>query len=44
VLVKGDRGIFDVEADGELVYSKFETGEFPEHAEVLAPLRARLKR
>ncbi|MEZ5988039.1 MAG: Rdx family protein [Planctomycetota bacterium] len=43
VLIKGDRGIFDVVADGELIYSKYETGAFPDAAEVLAPLRARLK-
>lgn len=40
-LIKGDRGIFDVKADGDLVYSKYETGRFPTHEEILATLEAR---
>jgi len=31
-------GQFDVEVDGELVFSKASAGRFPEHAEVLAAL------
>ena len=38
-LVRGDNGIFDVELDGRRIYSKKETGRFPEHEEVLAELR-----
>ena len=38
-LVRGDNGIFDVEVDGRRIYSKHETGRFPEHEEVLAQLR-----
>jgi selenoprotein W-related protein len=38
-LVKGSNGVFDVTADGVLVYSKHQTGRFPEHAEVLQALR-----
>ncbi len=38
-LIKGDDGIFDVEADGALVFSKHEVGRFPEAPEVLARLR-----
>ena len=38
-LVKGGGGIFDVEADGTLVFSKHEVGRFPEDEEVLAALR-----
>jgi selT/selW/selH-like putative selenoprotein len=34
-LVKGKGGIFDVEANGKLVFSKFEKSRFPEPAEVL---------
>ena len=37
-LIKGDNGIFDVSADGELVFSKDTTGRFPEHEEVIAAL------
>jgi len=38
-LVKGDDGVFDVVADGQLVFSKHQTGRFPEQEEVLAVLR-----
>jgi selenoprotein W-related protein len=38
-LVKGANGVFDVTADGTLIYSKHRTGRFPEHAEVLQALR-----
>jgi len=37
-LVRGDRGIFDVEADGRLVFSKHEAGRFPDPEEILAEL------
>jgi selT/selW/selH-like putative selenoprotein len=37
-LVKGDDGVFDVLADGRLVFSKHEQGRFPSDAEVLARL------
>jgi len=37
-LVKGSGGIFDVEVDGRLVFSKHETGRFPEHAEITEQL------
>lgn len=36
-LVKGDEGVFDVFADGHLVFSKHEQGRFPnDPGEVLA--------
>jgi hypothetical protein len=35
----GGRGQYDVIADGRLVYSKAETGRFPEDGEVLALLQ-----
>jgi selT/selW/selH-like putative selenoprotein len=38
-LIQGSGGIFDVAADGTLVYSKHRTGHFPENAEVLQALR-----
>ncbi len=37
--IKGRGGIFDVRLDGELIYSKHETGRFPEDAEVLQALK-----
>jgi selT/selW/selH-like putative selenoprotein len=39
-LIKGRGGIFDVAADGKLVYSKHETGRFPEESEVVEALRS----
>ena len=42
-LIPGGGGIFDVEVDGRLVFSKHEQGRFPENQEVLdliAPLVA----
>ncbi len=33
--------MFDVVADGELVYSKHQTGRFPEEDEIVAALRKR---
>ena len=37
--MKGSGGVFDVTADGVLVYSKHATGRFPENKEVLQALR-----
>jgi len=37
--IPGGKGQFDVIRDGELIYSKHETGRFPEHAEILTALR-----
>lgn len=34
-LIEGGGGIFDVTVDGKLVYSKHQTGRFPESGEVL---------
>ena len=34
-LIKGSNGVFDVEIDGKLVYSKRNTGRFPNHGELL---------
>lgn len=33
-LIKGGGGVFDVKVDGDLVYSKFDTGRFPDDGEV----------
>jgi len=38
--VKGDNGVFDVVADGDLVFSKHQRGRFPDEGEVLEALRA----
>jgi len=37
-LVRGSGGVFDVVVDGKLIYSKHETGRFPDPDEILAKL------
>jgi predicted Rdx family selenoprotein len=37
-LVKGAAGVFDVVADGRLLFCKKETGRFPEDEEVISQL------
>jgi len=34
-LIKGSNGIFDVVVDGSKVFSKYETGRFPDPGEVV---------
>ena len=41
-LVKGSGGIYDVEVDGDLLFSKHEMGRYPENDEVVAELKRRL--
>ncbi len=41
-LVEGSGGVFDVEFDGALVYSKAERGRFPQYAEI--PMLVDMKR
>ncbi len=41
-LVTGTKGVFDVEVDGELLYSKHATGRHAEPGEVLALFRERI--
>jgi selT/selW/selH-like putative selenoprotein len=38
-LVKGANGIFDVAADGKLLFSKHRDARFPEPAEIVRTLR-----
>lgn len=38
-LVKGGGGIFDVTVDGKLIYSKHQTGRFPEAYEVISQIK-----
>ena len=38
-LIEGAGGIFDVNVDGRLVYSKHETGEFPDEDALISELR-----
>jgi len=39
-LIEGKNGIFDVVADGTMVFSKHAMGRFPHHDEVVTALRA----
>ena len=39
-LIEGAGGIFDVNVDGKLVYSKHETGEFPDEDALVHEMRA----
>jgi selT/selW/selH-like putative selenoprotein len=40
-LVKGANGVFDVAADGALLFSRHRDGRFPEPAEVVTALRGK---
>ncbi len=40
-LVEGDKGIFDVAADGEVIFSKYREGRFPEPEEIIERLGAK---
>lgn len=33
-LIEGDGGVFEVELDGEKIYSKKQTGAFPRYGEI----------
>ncbi|MCP4510105.1 MAG: SelT/SelW/SelH family protein [Fuerstiella sp.] len=39
-LVESKGGVFDVELNGQLIYSKHETLRFPTHEEILEQLNA----
>jgi selenoprotein W-related protein len=41
-LIPSDNGRFEVSLDGELIYSKLETGDFPENKQILAQIRAKM--
>ena len=38
-LIESSGGVFEVEVDGNLIYSKKATGRFPEHSEVMEKLK-----
>ena len=40
-MIPSGGGVFEVVADGQLIHSKKQTGQFPEPGEILAALRAR---
>jgi selT/selW/selH-like putative selenoprotein len=41
-LIQGSGGVFDVVADGELIFSKHKENRFPEHEEILEALRKKV--
>jgi selT/selW/selH-like putative selenoprotein len=43
-LIEGAGGVFDVEVDGRLVFSKHKVGRFPEAGEVLEAARRAVKK
>lgn len=43
-LIQGRGGIFDVKLNGKLIYSKHQTGRFPEHDEVLKAIKPAVAR
>jgi len=40
-LIEGEKGVFDVVADGDLIYSRHTTGRFPEEQEIIQKLENR---
>lgn len=42
-LVPGDHGVYDVEVDGDLVFSLDRSKRFPETSELIQTIRARIK-
>jgi selenoprotein W-related protein len=40
-LIEGGGGVFDVRVDGEMMYSKHQTGEFPNEDALVGDLRQR---
>jgi selT/selW/selH-like putative selenoprotein len=39
-LIKGDNGVFNVVANGSVIFSKDESGRFPEDQEIVDALRS----
>jgi selenoprotein W-related protein len=42
-LVPASGGCFELKADGRLLYSKLDTGQFPDEQAILGMIRSRLK-
>lgn len=43
VLIPSDGGRFEISVDGELIYSKLETGAFPDEQEIVDEIDARMQ-
>lgn len=42
-MIPGSGGVFDVSADGELLFSKHEVGRFPENEEILNRIAGKMR-
>ena len=42
-LIPGKGGCFELTVDGDLVYSKLKTGEFPDEGKIIKQLQAKVK-
>jgi selenoprotein W-related protein len=42
-MIPGGGGIFDVKVNGDLIYSKHQTGRFPQHHEVLDKIAPKVR-
>ena len=40
-MIEGDNGIFDVVVEGDMIYSKHDTGCFPSDDEIVESLKSR---
>ncbi|MDP7111322.1 MAG: Rdx family protein [Myxococcota bacterium] len=40
-MIRGSGGCFEVELDGELIYSKRQTGQFPDDGDILRTVQER---
>jgi selT/selW/selH-like putative selenoprotein len=38
-LIKSSGGAFEIRSEGELIYSKLETGSFPNHSDIIDALK-----
>jgi selT/selW/selH-like putative selenoprotein len=38
-LIKSSGGAFEIRHEGELIYSKLETGRFPQNADIVAAIK-----
>ena len=43
LLVPSDGGRFEISLDGRPIYSKLETGRFPEHDQIIREIESRLR-
>ncbi|AOM83073.1 Rdx family protein [Salisediminibacterium beveridgei] len=42
-LIPGSGGVFEIKVNDELIFSKFETDQFPDHMEIINTLQRKLQ-